>query len=70
MLKLKKLTKELIEKIGFYKYENSNKLVVECVREYPITADIINYITQKKDIKFEFENNEPKLIDGKFVVLI
>jgi hypothetical protein len=64
------LTNTIFEKVGYYKYEPSNPLLVECVREYPITQEILEYLKKTNSIKFELENNKPKLIDGKMVVLI
>lgn len=61
---------ENIEKIGYYKYETSNKEFNSLCGEYPITDDIINHIKKLNYIKFEFEKDNPKLINGKFIVLV
>jgi len=52
--------------IGFYRYENKNNTDYE-MPYYPINVSVLNNI---KHLKYEFENNTPKKIDGKFVVLI
>jgi len=61
---------ENIQKIGYYKYETSNKRFSHLVSEYPITEDMINYIKKLTNIKIEFEGNSPKLINGKLVILV
>jgi hypothetical protein len=61
---------ETIEKIGYYKYETSNKTFYNLCDEYPITEHIINYLKKSNHVKIEFEQNQPKLINGKFVVLV
>jgi len=61
---------ENIQKIGYYKYETSNKRFSHFVSEYPITEDMINYIKKLTNIKIEFEGNSPKLINGKLVILV
>ena len=35
-----------IEKIGFYKYETKNLPIVDCVKEYPLTPEIQDYISK------------------------
>jgi hypothetical protein len=62
--------KELIKNIGYYKYRSYNPNIADCVREYPITEDILNYIKKTGFFKVEYQNSKPKLIKGKFVVLI
>jgi hypothetical protein len=52
--------------IGFYRYENKNITNYE-MPYYPINLNVLRNI---KHLKYEFENNTPKKIDGKFVVLI
>ena len=61
---------EKIEKIGYYKYETSNNKFSHLAREYPITEEMVNYIKILNNIKFEFEGNSPKLINGKLVTLV
>jgi hypothetical protein len=41
-----------------------------CIREYPITEEIISYLKKLDNIKYEFEGNKPKLINGKLVVFV
>lgn len=61
---------ENIKKIGYYKYETSNKEFNKLCSEYPITEEIINYLKKTNNINLEFEKNNLKLINGKFVDLI
>lgn len=57
--------------IGYYKYKSSHSPIVECVREYPIYSEIINRIIKNKiQWEFEMEDDSPKLINGKAVILI
>lgn len=56
--------------IGFFKYLNKNEIIINCINTYPITPYIQEYITNQEFINIEFNNNKPKLIDGKVVVLI
>lgn len=60
----------IIKNIGYYKYEPSTLNIADCIREYPITEDILRYIKKTGLYKIEYQNSKPKLIDGKFVVLI
>ena len=59
-----------IKNIGYYKYKSINPNIADCVREYPITEDILRYIEKTKLFKIEYQDSRPKLINGKFVVLI
>ena len=62
---------ENIEKIGYYKYAASNRMFNDiCIREYPITEEIISYLKKLDNIKYEFEGNKPKLINRKLVVFV
>lgn len=62
---------ENIEKIGYYKYGAINCSFSDfCVREYPITEDILCYLKKLKNIKYEFEGDKPKLINGKLIVFV
>jgi hypothetical protein len=61
---------EKIEKIGYYKYETSNNKFSHLASEYPITEEMVNYIKKLNNIKIEFEENSPKLINGKLVTLV
>ena len=62
---------ENIEKIGYYKYAASYLMFNDiCIREYPITEEIISYLKKLGNIKYEFEGNKPKLINGKLVVFV
>lgn len=62
--------KELIKNIGYYKYYPTNPNIADCIREYPITEEILKYIKTTGLFKLEYQNSKPKLIKGKFVVLI
>ena len=60
-----------IKKIGFYKYETKNLPIVDCVKEYPLTPEIQDYISKNyHSVRLDYDNSEPRVIDGKFVVLI
>lgn len=61
---------ENIDKIGYYKYETSNEELLDLACEYPITEDILNYIKNMGNVKIEFEGNNPKLINGKLIILV
>lgn len=56
--------------IGFYRYLNRNQTNLDCINSYPITSFIQEYISNQEFINIEFENNKPKLTEGKIVVLI
>ena len=64
------MTQESINKIGYYKYETSNEGLLDLACEYPITEEILNYIKNMGNVKIEFEGNNPKLINGKLIILI
>jgi hypothetical protein len=59
-----------IKNIGYYKYYPTNPNIADCIREYPITDEILKYIKKTGLYVLEYENTKPKLINGKFVVLI
>jgi hypothetical protein len=61
---------KLIKNIGYYKYYPTNPNIADCIREYPITEEILKYIKTTGLFKLEYQNSKPKLIKGKFVVLI
>jgi len=52
-----------IEKIQYFKYKATTNLIVECVREFPITEEIKTYILTNDNLELEE-------IDGKLIVLI
>ena len=56
--------------IGFYKYETSKDKNFNFIDYYPINEEVKNYLSSSGNIKYEFENNSPKIIDGKLVILI
>ena len=56
--------------IGFYKYETINGKNFEFIDYYPINDFIKKHLNTVGKIKYEFEKNEPKKINGKLVVLI
>lgn len=49
---------------------NKNESIINCINLYPITPSIQEYITKQEFINIEFDNNKPKLEQGKIVVLI
>jgi hypothetical protein len=57
--------------IGYFKYRSHNPLIVDCIKEYPITEFILEKI-EKKELMWEFEMEEekPKLYNGKLIILI
>ena len=59
-----------IKNIGYYKYYPTNPNIADCIREYPITEEVIKYIKKTGQYKLEYQNSKPKTINGKFVVLI
>ena len=62
--------KLLLKNIGYYKYSPTNPNIADCVREYPITEEILKYIEKTGLFKIEYQNSKPKKIDGKLIVLI
>lgn len=56
--------------IGFYRYLNRNQTNLDCINFYPINSFIQEYIFNQEFINIEFENDKPKLTEGKIVVLI
>lgn len=61
---------EITEKIGYYKYISTNPNIADCVREYPITKEILEYINKTGLFRIECQDSEPKKINGKLVALI
>lgn len=59
-----------INNIGYYKYESKNETINQFLDYYPINKTILEYLKKEKFIKYEFENNKPKTINGKLIVLI
>ncbi len=53
--------------IGYFKYENKLNEITTEIPYYPINNFLLNNLTH---VKYEFENNQPKKINGKLVVLI
>ena len=56
--------------IGFFKYINKNKTIINCINVYPITPFIQDYITNQEFINIDFQGDTPNLFEGKLVVLI
>lgn len=56
--------------IGFYKYSNKNQSIIDCISHYPINQSIEDYISNQEYVIIETENEKPKLLDGKVIVLI
>ena len=57
--------------IGYFKYKSHTSTIVDCVREYPITEFILEKIKKEELVwEFEMEEQEPKLYNGKLIVLI
>ena len=60
-----------IEDIGYFKYKNSNSLLVDCIKEYPITSEIKEYLEKYfENIEIEIKENSPVKIEGKLIALI
>jgi DNA gyrase/topoisomerase IV subunit A len=66
MNKKMKDVEEQLEKLEYYKYENSFSFF-EILPMYPINNEILKEL---KHYKYEFDNGLPKKINGKYVVLI
>jgi hypothetical protein len=59
------------ENIGYYKYKSFTPIIVDCIKEYPITDFILEKIKNKEIVwEFEMENGNPKLLNGKLIVLV
>lgn len=57
--------------IGYYKYKSMVPSIVDCIKEYPITEFVLDKIKNNEiDWEIETEKVEPKLHQGKMVVLI
>jgi hypothetical protein len=59
-----------IKNIGYYKYEPSAPNIADCIREYPITEEILEYIKKTGLFRIEYQDSKPKKINGKLVALI
>jgi hypothetical protein len=57
----------MVSKIGFFKYENLMSKNSFDLPYYPIDESILKSV---KHFKYEMENELPKKINGKYVVLI
>jgi hypothetical protein len=58
------------EEIGYFKYKAHNSLIVDCIKEFPITEDIKEFLKSENNFDIEIVDGEPKKISGKLVVLI
>jgi hypothetical protein len=57
--------------IGYFKYKSFTPTTVDCVKEYPITDFILEKIKKREIVwEVEMEKGNPKLYNGKLVVLI
>ena len=56
--------------VGYYRYTSKEKPIVDCLNSYPINDFITEYLLKQKFVEFEYENNSPKTINGKIIVLI
>ena len=56
--------------VGYYKYKSKEKPIVDCLNYYPINDSITEHILNQEFVEFEYDNNTPKTIDGKIIVLI
>jgi hypothetical protein len=56
--------------VGYYKYNSKEKPIVDCLSYYPINDYITEHILNQEFIEFEYDNNNPKTINGKIIVLI
>lgn len=56
--------------IGFYKYGATNGVNYEFIHPYPIDKKTLENLKKNGNIKYEFENNKLKKINGKLVVII
>lgn len=57
--------------IGYFKYKSTVSSTADCIREYPITEDIIKLINDGLvSYEIETENGEPKLINGLGIIFV
>jgi hypothetical protein len=73
-LLIKNLTKNSLTiwdyEVGYYKYVSNQKPIVDCLNYYPINDFITEYLLRQEFVEFEYDNDTPKTIDGKIIVLI
>ena len=60
----------ILKNIGYYKYYPTNPNIADCIREYPITEEILVYIKKTGLFRIEYQDSKPKKINGKLVALI
>jgi len=60
----------VLKNIGYYKYYPTNPNIANCIREYPITEEILEYIKKTGLFRIEYQDSKPKKINGKLVALI
>jgi hypothetical protein len=56
--------------VGYYKYTSKEIPIVDCLNYYPINEFITEYLLKQNFVEFEYDNDTPKTIDGKIIVLI
>jgi hypothetical protein len=56
--------------VGYYKYTSKETPIVDCLNYYPINEFITEYLLKQEFVEFEYDNDTPKTIDGKIIVLI
>jgi invasion protein IalB len=59
-----------IEEIGYFKYKTHNSLIVDCIKEFPITEEIKEFLKSENNFDIESSDGQPKKIYGKLVALI
>lgn len=59
-----------INKIGYFKYRTDSTLIVDCIKEFPITEEIKKFLSNQEYLILDTVDGEPNIIDGKFVVLV
>ena len=56
--------------IGYYRYTAKGNPIIDCINYYPINDFITEHILNQEFIEFEYDNDIPKTINGKIIVLI
>ena len=56
--------------IGYYRYSPKGKPIIDCISYYLINDFINEYLLKQEFVEFEYENETPKTIEGKIIVLI
>ena len=55
--------------IAYYKYKSDSNPITDCIKEYPLTQEIIQHVIDE-GFELEMIDDEPKRINGYGVFLI